>query len=56
MSIVDTRLANLYVRELTRDAGWYISAADLDARRQALFLVPPQATLRVAQEPQVLAI
>jgi hypothetical protein len=52
----DKSSTDFYICELACDIGWHVGAANLDARRQALSLIPPAAALRMSQEPQVLSV
>jgi hypothetical protein len=48
--------AHLYIRKFARHARRHISAADPDARRQPLALVPPLTPMHATKEPQMFSI
>jgi hypothetical protein len=49
-------LTHLDVGKFAYDIRRHIGTADFDTWRQALFLIPPAAPLRMSQEPQVLSV
>lgn len=52
----DKSSTHLDVGKFAYDIRRHIGTADLDAWRQALFLIPPAPPLRMSQEPQVLSV
>ena len=53
---VKQRSADLHIRELAGNAGWHISPADPDPRREPFALIPPLAPMRLAEKTQVFPI